>query len=61
MNEQARDDETRTLKLGLELELDRQPITGCLHTEGGEDVRFEGWLGFVDALTRLSPDRSSPS
>jgi hypothetical protein len=53
----AMDDHHRTrdreLRVQLELELDRQPIAGRLHTEQGTDERFVGWLGFVAALERL--------
>jgi hypothetical protein len=55
VNGQARDDERPALRLRLELDLDRQPIVGYLRTESGEDERFEGWLGFVEALERLHP------
>jgi hypothetical protein len=57
MDEQADTDKDRTLRVQLELNLDRQPISGRLHTERGEDERFEGWLGFVEALERLHPNR----
>jgi hypothetical protein len=42
-----------TLTVQLELELGREPVTGCLRTEDGIEERFVGWLGFVDALKRL--------
>ena len=52
------DDETSAgqdypLRVQLDLDLDRQPISGRLRTRWGADNRFEGWLGFVDALRRL--------
>ena len=49
----ARTDRDRALSLQLDLQLDRQPICGRLRTAQGADERFEGWLGFVDALERL--------
>jgi uncharacterized protein YbjT (DUF2867 family) len=57
MNEPALDDDGPTLSMRLELNLERRPITGRLRTDRGEDERFEGWLGFVDALTRLHQNR----
>ncbi len=56
MDEHADTDQDRTLRVQLELNLDRQPISGRLRTERGEDERFEGWLGFVEALERLNPN-----
>jgi hypothetical protein len=53
----------RTLRLRLEVQLDRQPITGRLRTDRGAEESFVGWLGFADALRRLrdraaaAPDR----
>ena len=41
----------------LELNLERRPIIGRLRTDRGEDERFAGWLGLVDALARLEPNR----
>ena len=35
----------------------RQPVSGRLRTQWGADERFEGWLGFVDALKRLQEQR----
>ena len=57
MDEHAGTDKDRTLRVQLELNVDRQPISGRLRTERGEDERFEGWLGFVEALERLHPNR----
>jgi len=57
------DHHDRTLRLRLDVRLDRQPITGRLRTEGGAEESFVGWLGFADALRRLrdraaaAPDR----
>ncbi len=45
--------EGRALRVQLELYLDSQPIHGRLRTKRGDDERFVGWLGFVDALKRL--------
>jgi hypothetical protein len=53
MDDEAPPDDELTLRVQLELRLDRQPITGRLRTERGADEQFIGWLGFVDALTRL--------
>jgi hypothetical protein len=52
-------DEERTLRLRLEVQLDRQPIGGRLRTDSGTEETFVGWLGFVDALRRLH-DLQSP-
>jgi hypothetical protein len=53
--------EGHTLRLQLELQLDRQPISGCLRTQAGVEERFEGWLGFADALRRLhDPPATEP-
>ena len=59
------DDETSAgqdypLRVQLDLDLDRQPISGRLRTQWGADERFEGWLGFVDALKRLQEQRKEP-
>ena len=56
------DDETGTgqdhpLRVQLDLNLDRQPVSGRLRTQWGADERFEGWLSFVDALKRLQEQR----
>ena len=49
-----RSDEGRMLSVRLDVHLDRQPITGRLRTDQGEDEQFVGWLGFIDTLRRLS-------
>jgi hypothetical protein len=50
----------RTLRLRLDVQLDRQPIAGRLRTDDGtREESFEGWLGFADALRRLR-DRAVP-
>jgi hypothetical protein len=49
----------RTLSALLDLHADRQPITGRLRTEWGGDERFVGWLGFIDALKKLSEQQSA--
>jgi hypothetical protein len=46
-------EEVNVLRLQLELHLDREPISGRLRTRSGAEERFVGWLGFVDALSRL--------
>jgi hypothetical protein len=53
MHENPRTDRDRELRLRLDLQLHRQPITGRLRTERGVDECFVGWLGFVAALERL--------
>ena len=53
MDGKDRTDEDRVLRVQLELDLDSQPVTGLLRSEGGADEAFVGWLGFVDALKRL--------
>jgi hypothetical protein len=40
------------LSVRLDVHLDRQPITGRLRTDWGNDERFVGWLGFIDTLRR---------
>jgi hypothetical protein len=57
MSDQARTDDDRTLRAQLELRLDSKPITGRLRSERGADEEFVGWLGFVEALRRLSEAR----
>jgi hypothetical protein len=65
VNDRA-NDEGRVLSVHLDLHLERTPISGCLRTAQGAEVRFVGWLGFVDALQRLQeggsdpPDRKEP-
>jgi hypothetical protein len=46
-------DADRTLRVQLDIQLDRQPVRGYLRTETGTEETFVGWLGFVDALQRL--------
>lgn len=53
MEDRDPSDEDRALSVRLDVHLDRRPISGRLRTDGGADERFVGWLGFVDALTRL--------
>lgn len=43
----------RPLSVRIDVQLDRQPIRGRLVTRWGAEERFEGWLGFAEALTRL--------
>jgi hypothetical protein len=57
MNDQVRADEDPALTVQLVVHLDRQPISGRLRTEAGAEERFQGWLGFVDALQRLHEGR----
>jgi len=53
MDDETGADQDHPLRVQLDLDLDRQPISGRLRTRWGADNRFEGWLGFVDALRRL--------
>ena len=53
MDDQPPSDEENVLRLQLELNLDREPISGRLRTRRGAEEPFVGWLGFVDALRRL--------
>ena len=47
------------LRLQLDLNLDREPISGRLRTRWGAEEPFVGWLGFVDALRRLQQQDES--
>lgn len=49
-----REPDEAPLTLQLELQLAREPISGRLRDECGADEEFVGWLGFVEALRRLS-------
>jgi hypothetical protein len=53
VSERTADDPGRTLRVQLDVQLDRRPICGRLRTAWGGDEPFEGWLGFVEALWRL--------
>ena len=53
MDDRHATDRERALRVQLDLQLDRQPIAGRVHTEQGADEPFVGWLGFVAALERL--------
>jgi hypothetical protein len=53
MDDQAGPDDADVLRVQLELNLNRQPISGRLRTWQGAEQRFVGWLGFIDALKRL--------
>ena len=53
MDDETGADQDHPLRVQLDLDLDRQPISGRLRTRWGADNRFEGWLGFVNALRRL--------
>ena len=52
MDDRALTDRSRPLSVQLEMNLDRQPISGCLRPKRGAEEQFVGWLGFVDALKR---------
>jgi hypothetical protein len=54
MHDRARNHPERPLNVQLELHLDRVPVSGWLRTQQGRDEEFVGWLGFVEALRRLS-------
>jgi hypothetical protein len=53
MDQEAAADEDRVLSVQLDVDLDRQPVRGCLRTSTGAEEPFVGWLGFVEALGRL--------
>ncbi len=53
MDDRPPADEDHTLSVQLDVYLDSEPIRGRLRTKRGDDERFVGWLGFVDALKRL--------
>jgi len=53
-------DEDRLLSVRLDVHLDRQPISGRLRTDRGEDEQFVGWLGFIDTLRRLQEFERKP-
>ena len=53
MDDQAGPEEADVLRLQLELDLSREPISGRLRVHWGAEERFVGWLGFIDALKRL--------
>ncbi len=53
MDDRAGAGEEGVIRVQLELHLRRQPISGLLRSERGSEQRFVGWLGFIDALTRL--------
>jgi hypothetical protein len=59
MSDDERPEPGRTLSVRLDVQLDAQPITGRLRTDGGEDEPFVGWLGFIDTLRRLSGPQDS--
>jgi hypothetical protein len=54
VDDRTRVDKDRVLRVQLELDLDRQPISGRLRPQRGAEEPFVGWLGFVDALKRLN-------
>jgi hypothetical protein len=54
MDGRQHDHDEAPLTLQLELRLAREPISGRLRGERGADEEFVGWLGFVEALRRLS-------
>jgi hypothetical protein len=59
MDDEAFGDERRTLSVRLEIQLDRTPVRGRLRADDGAEQRFEGWLGFVDALRTLHDEGAS--
>jgi hypothetical protein len=54
MSDHAAVPPARPLCVQLDLQLDREPVTGRLRTEQGADEEFVGWLGFIEALRHLS-------
>jgi hypothetical protein len=60
MGNQTGTGEGRELSVQLDINLDRQPVTGRLRIPGGGDERFVGWLGFVDALRRVHAGSEPP-
>lgn len=52
------DTDQATLRLQLDVRLDRHPISGALRTEEGAEEQFVGWLEFVGALDRLHRRRT---
>jgi hypothetical protein len=54
MDDPARSHDDRPLSVRLDLHLNHEPISGRLWTELGSEEEFVGWLGFVEALRRLS-------
>ena len=61
MDDRAGPGEAGVLRLQLELNLDREPISGRLRTRRGAEERFVGWLGFIDALKRLQERDDGPA
>ena len=61
MDGQARDHDDAPLRVQLDLHLEREPISGRLRGERGADEAFVGWLGFVEALRRLSEAQTQRS
>jgi hypothetical protein len=51
--------EERPLSVHLDLELDREPVCGCIRSERGRKERFVGWLGFLEALAKLRNERGA--
>jgi hypothetical protein len=58
MEDQARQPD-RPLSVRLDLRLDLRPVTGRLRNDQGVVEQFVGWLGFVEALRRLSEAQSN--
>ena len=46
------------LRLRLDVQLDREPISGVLRDESGAEAAFVGWLGFVEALSTFYERRA---
>jgi hypothetical protein len=57
MKNQARQHDDRPLSVHLEVSLGRRPVTGLLRADKGDVEEFVGWLGFVEALRRMSEAR----
>jgi len=59
MDDRPASEDANVLRLQLELNLDREPISGRLRTQRGAEEPSVGWLGFVDALRRLQHQDAS--
>jgi hypothetical protein len=54
---------TRIAHLHLDLDLDAEPISGCVTLEDGEPLGFTGYTGLISALEaiRAGEHEASPS
>jgi hypothetical protein len=58
MEDQAQTNADRPLSVQLDLRLNSDPISGWIRCERAPAEQFVGWLGFVEALRRLSEAQS---